>query len=219
MKRRYYPAFLDLKGKPCVVVGGGRVAERKVAALLRAGARVRVISPAVTNRIAAQAAHGRLEVVLREYRAGDVKGAFLAIAATSDDRINAAVSADAPCLVNVVDEPERANFIVPSVVERGPLCIAVSTSGASPAMARAIRQELERLYGSDFGRYLAFMAALRRRALQEIPDKKRRERMLKAAASAEVLSLLRTKGAHHVRERALKHFDAARGRKRKGTAA
>jgi precorrin-2 dehydrogenase/sirohydrochlorin ferrochelatase len=118
----------------------------------------------------------------------------LVIAATSDERINSRVSGDAPFLVNVVDRPELANFIVPSVVSRGPMTIAISTSGASPAMAKAVRKELELLYNKDFGHFLAFLRQLRKKAMRDIPDNKERERLLKEAGSKEILSILRKNG-------------------------
>jgi len=199
----YYPAFINLCGKQCVVVGGGKVAERKVLTLLDSGAAVKVISPALTDVLEKQKDKGRIRHIRRNYRSGDLKGAFLVIAATSDERINRKVSDDAPCLVNVVDKPEMANFIVPSVVNRGPMTIAVSTSGASPAIARAVRKELELLYNKDFGQFLDFLKKLRKRAIKEITDKKARERFLKDVASKEVLSILRGKGFKEAKEKVI----------------
>lgn len=199
----YYPAFINLCGKQCVVVGGGKVAERKVLTLLDSGAAVKVISPALTDVLEKQKDKGRIRHIRRNYRSGDLKGAFLVIAATSDERINRKVSDDAPCLVNVVDKPEMANFIVPSVVNRGPMTIAVSTSGASPAMAKAVRKELELLYNKDFGQFLDFLKKLRKRAIKEITDKKARERFLKDVASKEVLSILRGKGFKEAKEKVI----------------
>ncbi|MEW6117605.1 MAG: bifunctional precorrin-2 dehydrogenase/sirohydrochlorin ferrochelatase [Nitrospirota bacterium] len=208
MSPRYYPAFIDLKGKQCVVVGGGKVAERKVAGLLRAGAKVKVISPSLTDLLERQKQKGTIEHLPRTYRKGDLKGSFLAIAATSDDQVNTAVSKDAPCLVNVVDQPALANFIVPSVVQRGLLTIAISTSGASPAMARAMRRELEFLYGKDFGRFLDLVHTLRKRALKGIPEKRKREEFLKGMASAAIFDVLRRKGFSEAREVVLRKFHA-----------
>lgn len=199
----YYPAFINLCGKKCVVVGGGKVAERKVASLLSTGADVMVISPVLTDTIEKHKKRGRIRHIRRNYRSGDLKGAFLVIAATSDERINRKVSDDAPCLVNVADKPEMANFIVPSVVNRGPMTIAVSTSGASPAIARAVRKELELLYNKDFGQFLDFLKKLRKRATKEITGKKARERFLKSVASKEVLSILRGKGFKEAKEKVI----------------
>ncbi|TAL24174.1 MAG: bifunctional precorrin-2 dehydrogenase/sirohydrochlorin ferrochelatase [Nitrospirae bacterium] len=185
---RYYPVFLNLKGKKCVVVGGGRVAERKVLSLLESGADITVISPELTKRLRkesvkslnrAKGSKGNLRHISREYKKGDIRNAFLAIAATDSMETNKKVSADAPNLINVVDAPSLCNFIAPSVVRRGPLTIAISTSGVSPSIAKAIRKELEKLYGPKFGRRLDSIKKIRTKALSEIKDKKKRERFLK----------------------------------------
>ena len=143
---KYYPVFLDLSDQPCLVVGGGPVAEGKVAGLLAAGARVTVVSPAVTARLAGWAAEGRLLHLAREYRAGDVEGRRLALVATDDGAVTRAVVAEGRARsvwVNAADEPARCDFILPAVIRRSRLVVAVSTGGASPAAARAIREELE----------------------------------------------------------------------------
>jgi precorrin-2 dehydrogenase/sirohydrochlorin ferrochelatase len=190
----YYPAFINLCGKKCIVVGGGKVAERKITSLLKTEAEITVISPDLTDTLEEYKKNGRIKHVKRDYKKGDLKNAFLVIAATSDEKINSRVSGDAPFLVNVVDRPELANFIVPSVMSRGAMTIAISTSGASPAMAKAVRKELELLYNKDFGHFLAFLRQLRKKAMRDIPDNKERERLLKEAASREILSVLRKNG-------------------------
>ena len=177
-----YPIFLDLAGKRCVVVGGGKVAERKCLTLLRTGAEVTVVSPALTKRLSAYQEKGLIEHKPREYRKSDLRSAVLVIAATDSEAVNRRVSRDAMAQhtpVNVVDQPSLCTFIVPSVVRRGPLSIAISTGGASPAMAKAIRKELEGLYGPEFSRFLRLLKDIRSKAMREIPDKKERERFLK----------------------------------------
>ncbi len=199
-----YPVFLTLKGKKCIVIGGGRVAERKVLSLLESGADITVISPEVTKRLRgksvnrvnrvnrAKSSGGNLRHISREYKKGDLKNAFLVIAATDSNEINRRVSKDAPCLVNVVDVPSLCNFIVPSVVKRGPLTIAISTSGVSPSIAKAIRKELEKLYGAEFGKRLASLRKIRTKAMAEIKDKKKRGRFLKKLGT-EAIKKLRQK--------------------------
>ena len=143
---KYYPVFLDVAAHRCLVVGGGPVAEGKVAGLLAAGARVTVVSPTVTVRLAGWAAEGRLLHLAREYRAGDVEGYRLAHVATDDAAVTRTVVADGRARsvwVNAADEPARCDFILPAVIRRGRLVVAVSTGGASPAAARAVREELE----------------------------------------------------------------------------
>lgn len=194
----YYPSFLNLKGKRAVVIGGGRVAERKILTLLKAGARVTVISPQLTKRIEKEKRKNNIKHISRHYRKGDLKNAFIIIAATDSQVINKHVSEDALCLVNVVDAPSLCNFIVPSVVKRGPLTIAISTSGVSPALSRSIRKELEKLYGSEFSRYLKFLEKFRKKVVKEIPDKTKRAAFLKSLASKEMIEMLRKKGFKEV---------------------
>jgi siroheme synthase-like protein len=142
----YYPVFLDLADRPSLVVGGGPVAEGKVAGLLAAGARVTVVSPTVTAPLAGWAAEGRVTHRARAYRAEDLDGQQVAFVATDDAVATRAVAADGRARgvwVNAADEPARCDFILPAVIRRGRLVVAVSTGGASPAAARAIREELE----------------------------------------------------------------------------
>jgi precorrin-2 dehydrogenase/sirohydrochlorin ferrochelatase len=190
----YYPAFLNLEGKKAVVVGGGKVAERKILTLLRAGASITVISPEITKRIGREKLKGRIRHISRQYQKGDVKVAFLVIAATDSHDINKRVAKDAPCLVNVVDTPSLCNFIVPSVIQQGQLNIAISTSGISPALSKSIRKELEKLYGFEFSKYLRLIEKLRKKAMEGILDKKQRTRFLKGLASQEMVKMLRQKG-------------------------
>lgn len=149
----FYPVFLDITGRRCVVVGGGSVAEGKVTGLLAAGANVRVISPTVTDALAEAAREGRIRWRRRAYRRGDLAGASLAFAATGDVAVNAAVAAEGDrrgVWVNAADDPAHCDFILPSVLRRGALAIAVSTGGASPALARAVREELEQHVGAEY---------------------------------------------------------------------
>ncbi len=190
----YYPVFLNLLGRKAVVVGGGKVAQRKVRALIPSGADITLISPSLTKELRKNLSTGRIRHIPRQYRKGDLKGAFLVVAATDSAETNRKISKDAPALVNVVDVPEECNFIAPSVVKRGHLVIAISTGGASPAFSRAIRKELELQYGPDFSVYLKFVKKIRGDAMAAIPEKDRRERFLKSLAAKEMLDTLRAKG-------------------------
>ncbi|HYA11775.1 MAG TPA: bifunctional precorrin-2 dehydrogenase/sirohydrochlorin ferrochelatase [Thermodesulfovibrionales bacterium] len=196
----YYPAFFNLKGKKTVVIGGGKVAERKIFALLKTGANVTVISPEITKRIEKEKLKGRIKHIPRQYRKGDTKKTFLVIAATDSKEINKKVSEEATCLVNVVDCPSLCNFIVPSVIKRGFLTIAISTSGVSPALSKSIRKELERLYAREFARYLKLLEKIRGRTMKVIPDKKERTEFLKSLAAEKMIELLRQKGFKEVKK-------------------
>lgn len=202
--KNYYPICLDIEGQTCVVIGGGQVAERKVLSLLECGARVVVVSLALTATLQELADSGKIE-----YRAGTfdpscLEGVSLVIAATDDPQVNAAVSEEARkrrLLVNVVDAPELCNFLVPAVVRRGPLVISVSTSGASPLLARRLRQELEERYGPEYARVLDGLQRLRRRLKEEIASPKRRQAVLSRLVSEGLLDLIREGREDLVEER------------------
>jgi len=158
MKRRnqtppYYPIFLNISGKRCVVVGGGEVALRKVKALLEHEASVEVISPDLCPGLSQLAKSRAIQVLQRSYDGGDLQGAFIAIAATDDGKTNSQVVEEARAkgvLVNVVDDSEHSDFIVPSQLRRGDITIAVSTAGKSPALAHKIRARLEKDFGAEY---------------------------------------------------------------------
>jgi len=163
-----FPLFVELEGRPCVVLGGGAVAERKVTALLAVGAVVHVVSPALSPALAALAAAGRIAHVARPYADGDLAGATLAFAATDDGAVNAAVAREGRARrvwVNAADDPAHCDAILPAVLRRGPITVAVSTGGASPALARAVRERLEDSLPEAWGA-LAEVAAATRRELR-----------------------------------------------------
>jgi siroheme synthase-like protein len=169
-----YPVVLDLGGRPVLVVGGGAVAERKVEGLLAAGAAVTVVSPRVTQPLARLFDEGRISVRFRAYRPADLRGWTLVLAATDDRALNAAVAAGARkrrIWVNAADDPEHCDFILPSVLRRGSLLVSVTTGGRSPALARVVREELERLFGSDYALLTDLAGDVRRelRARGETP--------------------------------------------------
>ncbi len=165
MTSAHYPIFLDLAGRPCVVVGGGPIAEGKVRGLLAAGARVTVVSLTLTPALAALAAEGRVTHHARPYAAGDLAGASLALAASGDRAVSAAVLAEGRARgiwVNAADDPERCDFFLPAVLRRGALTVAVSTGGASPALTRAVRDELERFFPAELAGLVDVVAEVRR---------------------------------------------------------
>lgn len=197
---KYYPVFLNLSNKRAVVVGGGKVAERKVRVLIRAGASVKVVSPHITKYLESLEKDGRIHHVKRSYRKGDLKDAFLVIAGTSSASTNEKIARDARYLVNVIDTPTEGNFIAPSIVKRGALTIAISTGGSSPAVAKTIRKELEKLYGSEFTHYLRLLEKIRRKIMREIQDGKEREKLLKKVASEEIFNTIRKEGTSFLPE-------------------
>ncbi|MDP2181993.1 MAG: bifunctional precorrin-2 dehydrogenase/sirohydrochlorin ferrochelatase [Actinomycetota bacterium] len=186
----YYPVFLDLHNRLAVVVGGGTVAGRKIETLLRYGADVVVIAPLATPGIDALVAEGRIEHEERGYIRGDLAGAFIVICATDDTEVNRAVYQEAEgmgCLVNVVDVPELCNFIVPSIVQRGPLQIAISTAGAAPTVAKRLRKRLESEFGDEWGAYVTLLAEVRSLVMARIPgDEEDRKPIFEAMADSDL---------------------------------
>ena len=174
---RYYPAFIDVRGRRCVVVGGGALGEEKVVKLLECDARVIVIASEVTPVVERMAAEGKIEWVRREYRRGDLAQAFIAIASTDNDDLDRQIYAEAEernVLLNVVDVTHLCTFIAPSVARRGEVTVATSTGGASPALARTFREKLESsriLEYADLAPVLARgRAELRQQGLRVQPD-------------------------------------------------
>jgi precorrin-2 dehydrogenase/sirohydrochlorin ferrochelatase len=149
----YYPIFLNIQGRKCLVIGGGKVALRKVKVLLEHGSDVKVISPVLCPELNQLAADGAIRAIKRDYKSEDLQHAFIAIAATDDAKTNERVASEArrrEILTNVVDDPKNSDFIVPSYFERGDIIIAVSTSGRSPALARKIRSQLETDFNAEY---------------------------------------------------------------------
>jgi precorrin-2 dehydrogenase / sirohydrochlorin ferrochelatase len=193
---RYYPLFLDISRRRCVVVGGGNVAERKIERLLSCGARVEVVGKVLTPALAALKANGQIAHHEADYDQALIRGAFLVIGATDDNEVNGRISGDARALdilVNIVDEPARCDFILPSVVERGALSIAVSTGGKSPALAKKLRMELDALYGPEYAILLEIMGKLREKLIAEgRPSAENRDRF-EAVVTSEILGHIRAK--------------------------
>jgi len=184
-----FPIFLKLTGRPCVVIGAGHLAESKIESLLAANAAVTVIAPHATERIAAMAEAGDLTLHLREYATGDLAGQFLVVAATNVPAVNRAVFAEAESsgiLINAVDDPPFCDFYFPSVVRRGDLQIAISTSGQSPAVAQRLRKEINDLLPLDAGDWLAELGNLRREVLDREPLNESRRQLLHQLAAREV---------------------------------
>jgi precorrin-2 dehydrogenase/sirohydrochlorin ferrochelatase len=190
----YYSILLDLNGKGCVVVGGGQVAERKIAALLEAKANVTVISTCITPVISEWVAKGQLKGIIDGYDSQYSTEAFLVIAATNSNEVNERVYLDATArgqLINRADCPAQSNFIVPAVVRRGMLSIAVSTSGASPSLAAEISQKLEQEYGKEYELYVDFLGDFRLLVQERIDDPQQRRRILKQVLELDVLASIR----------------------------
>jgi siroheme synthase-like protein len=160
----YYPIFFNTQGKKCVVIGGGNVALRKIKILLECRAKVTVISPKPHPEISKLSEERAIRLIDRDYKAGDLKDAVIAIAGTDAKKVNRKVADEARkagVLVNLADDPERSDFIIPSFFRRGNLTVAVSTSGISPALAKKIRAKLEKSFGVEYALLLSVIGEVR----------------------------------------------------------
>ena len=167
---RYYPVNLDIRNRGCLVVGGGAVGERKVRTLLECGADVVVITLLATEHLHDLASGGRIRLRLRRYQSSDLDGQFLVIGATGDEKVNQQISKDASgrgILCNIADCPRACTFVLPAIVSQGDLVVAISTSNKSPAVAKRIRQALEKEFGPEYATLIKLMGAIRERLLAE----------------------------------------------------
>ncbi|MGH9770760.1 MAG: precorrin-2 dehydrogenase/sirohydrochlorin ferrochelatase family protein [Candidatus Acidiferrales bacterium] len=181
-----FPAFLKIAGRRCLVVGAGAVGEEKMEGLFRAGAEVRVVAPHATRRVRAWAREGKIHWEARKFRAADLRGAFLVVAATSSAKLHEQIYKQAQqrgVLCNVVDDPPHCDFYYGSVVRRGSLQIAISTGGHSPALAQRLRIQLEEQFGPEYVPWLAALGKEREKLLARKIEPERRKRLLHELAS------------------------------------
>ena len=191
---RYYPVCLDIKGRHCLVVGGGQVGTRKVKTLLDCGARVTVVSPQVTQALAELVGNGQITWKSRAYSASDQEGAFLVIGATDEEALNHAVYEDAKQagrLCNIADQPQRCNFVLPSIMQQGDLMIAISTAGKSPAFAKFMRRQLQEQFGPEYGTFLDLMGAVRQHLLAQAHAPEAHKPIFEALIEQGMLELIR----------------------------
>jgi siroheme synthase-like protein len=189
----YYPVYIELREQPCVVIGGGKIAEGKVNGLLDAQANVTVISPDLTPGLHDLANKKRVTYLARAYQPGDLSGAFLVICATDQPEINHQVWQEATAngqLVNVVDDTPRCNFIAPSILRKGDLTIAISTSGKAPALAVRLKERLQRELGPEYERFLELAGELREPLTRHVPEFETRKALWYELVDSEILDLL-----------------------------
>jgi uroporphyrin-III C-methyltransferase/precorrin-2 dehydrogenase/sirohydrochlorin ferrochelatase len=199
---KYLPVFLKLEGRPCLVVGGGKVAARKVTMLLRAGAKISLVAPALCDELEKLRESGRILYTGREFRDDDIDGMVLVIAATDNESVNRQVSvvADSHRIpVNVVDKSKLCSFIVPSLVDRSPVQVAVSTGGASPVLARLLRARLESFIPSAYGRLAVLVDEFRHKVKQRFSDSTQRRYFWENVLQGRVAELLFAGREHEAR--------------------
>ncbi|MHB8993663.1 MAG: precorrin-2 dehydrogenase/sirohydrochlorin ferrochelatase family protein [Armatimonadota bacterium] len=198
-----YQIALLLENRPCLVVGAGRIAERKIGSLLEAGGIVCVVARQATPEITALAASGRIALHLREYAPADLDDMFVVIVATDDADLNGRISTECQrrgILVNVVDQPSLCSFYVPAVIERGPISIAISSSGASPALTKHLRVLLEKTVGEEYGLLSTLMQELRGEVKTAFAEQHERAAAWERLLQSEVLALLRDGEVHRARQ-------------------
>lgn len=194
---KLFPAFIDIKGKKCVVVGGGRVAERKIKTLLQYDAKITLISPEINENLRKIVEKGQIEYIKKQFSKEDIKDAFLVVAATSDERLNTEIAKNAKFLVNcvtasAVSEIDGLLYNVPAIFHKADLTIAISTE--FPALSRLLRDEISKLYGKEFASYLKYLKKLRKEIQKKIPETKRRQEIFRKIASKEIVSILKQYG-------------------------
>lgn len=181
-ERDYFPILVSLKNQPCCVIGGGRVAYRKVTSLLQAGAKVTVISPETVAELDQLAYTGQIVLHQRTYQPGDLTGCRLAFAATNQQEVNKACRREATetgVFLNVVDVPDLCDFIMPAVHQQGDLLFMVCSQGKSPMLSKRIRKELEKAYGPSYGWAAHILGDIRLQAFQDLPDIRQRKDLFK----------------------------------------
>ena len=189
----YYPVYIEMRGQPCVVVGGGKIAEGKVDGLLAVEAQVKIISPELTPHLRNLVDENKIQYVSRTYQTGDLADAFVVICATDHPEINHQVWQDASAnhqLVNVVDDTPRCNFIAPSILRKGDLTIAISTSGKAPALAVRLKERFQAEIGLEYERFLELSGQLREPLARHIPDFETRKKLWYELVDSDVLELL-----------------------------
>jgi uroporphyrin-III C-methyltransferase/precorrin-2 dehydrogenase/sirohydrochlorin ferrochelatase len=214
---QFYPVFLNLTARHVVVIGGGSLAEEKVTGLLAAGCRVTVVSDTLTTGLEQLAADGRVEVRARAYTPGDLADAHIAFAADEDRSINAAVWREAEergVLLNAVDDTPHCHFIAPAIHRQGDVVIAISTGGASPALAVHLRKLMQRLIGPEYGRLATLLGSLRPRVARLFPEMRKRTELYHEMVASDLLDLLRSGDVIGARARALELIESARNIRR-----
>jgi len=190
---KYYPVHLDINNRNALVVGGGGVGTRKVRTLLDCGARVTVVSLESSRQLRDLAASGEIVLQERSYQSDDLSGMFLVIGATNDEKLNRQISSDAErlnTLCNIADRPEVCNFILPSIVHRDDLVIAISTSGKSPALAKKLRKALENQFGEEYGTLLRLMGAIRKKLLGQAHEPEAHKPLFEQLLNSDLIGLI-----------------------------
>jgi precorrin-2 dehydrogenase/sirohydrochlorin ferrochelatase len=191
---RYYPIGLDISGRRCLVIGGGEVGERKVERLLECGARVTVVGRDLTPALAGLRKKGAIDHIPDDYERKHLREAFLVIGATDDHNVNGRIFRDARkqgVLANIVDDPERCDFVLPALCRQGELVITVATEGKSPALAKKLRQDLEERYGPEYEALLKIMGEIRGKVIDRGEGSDENRKIFEAVVDSDILDHIR----------------------------
>jgi precorrin-2 dehydrogenase len=208
----YYPIFLDIEGRNVVIIGGGNVCARKAETMMNYGARVTVISPQFAGEIEKWAADGALQIRRKKYEESDLDGANIVIASTDDEAVNTQIASDCRrrrIPVNVVDVTHLCEFIVPAIIEKGSIQIAVSTGGKSPALARTLKEDLMRTVGPEYDEVNQLLGSLRAEAKKVLPTDVDRKRFFDGIIAEGILDMLRSGRRRDAYETIARACDAA----------
>ena len=191
---RYYPIYLDIKNRNCLVIGGGSVGTRKVLTLLACGANVTVVSLDATEKLHQLSNNGVIKLKERPFQTTDLDDRFLVIGATDNQGLNRQIHAEAErrgLLCNIADRPKACNFILPSIVNRGDLIIAISTSGKSPAFAKRLRKHLEKEFGDEYAQFLNLMGAIRKKLLSQDHEPEAHKHLFEQLIEMDIVQMLK----------------------------
>lgn len=205
--------MLDIENRNCLVIGGGRVAYRKTLSLLECGGRVKVLSKSISDEFKNLINKGKIEYIEDNYNLKYIDNVYIVYAATDNRSMNKTIYEDCnrnDILVNVVDEPDICNFIVPAKVQRGDLTIAVSTNGKSPMLSRRIREELEKVFNSNYEAFLDIMGDMRSEVLHDIKDGKKRTEFFKEVVYSDFIERLTYENTEEVKQEIYEIFDKYR---------
>lgn len=200
----FLPILINIKNKKCVVIGGGKVAERKIKTLLKYGADITLISPETTESLREIIQKGKIKYIKKKYSKKDLRDAVIVVAATSDSKVNSQIQKEAKFLINCVEQKEsfeesnNVEYIVPAVFEKENLKIAISTE--FPALSKTIKKELNEIYGKEFASYLKYLKKIRKVIKEKIRDSKERRRLFRKIASNKIVSILRQCGFKKAKE-------------------
>ena len=198
---KYYPICLDIRNRNCLVVGGGSVGTRKVKKLLECGAKVTVVSIDVTEKLKELSDCGVIQMKERDFQTADLDDRFLVIGATDNQELNIKIHAEAEqrgLLCNIADHPKACNFILPSIVNRGDLIIAISTSGKSPAFAKRLRKRLEKEFGNEYAEFLNLMGAIRQKLLSQDHEPEAHKHLFEQLIERDLVEMLKESDTENI---------------------